>query len=168
MHVDEFRKLVAKKKGPPQSRKSKNEYGVKFDSIPERLFYEALVQMNQPFDFQVHVELIGPTIPKESPQKKNPILLFKDRCAEAVTLTIDFVFYRDGVKYIVDVKGEKKLAKRDSKMRYDILKHQIHAKGESRTTRVLFVSDAEVRALSKAAFYAPQRFWEMFLKIKER
>lgn len=159
------------KKGPskkPRSKRSHNDAGVKFDSDTERHFYEALVKLGHPFQFQVKYMLIGPTIHKERPDKKNPIALFRDRGAEAVTLTVDFELEKDGIHYILDTKGSKRHATTVSYLKYDILKHKIAGEGRAETTRILFINAQEVMALAKAAAFAPDMFWELFFKIKER
>lgn len=155
-------------KKAPRANRSKSESGVKFDSDTERYFYEALKRLDYPFEFQVTFELIGPAIHKERPGKKDPVLLFIDRGAEAVTLTVDFILEKDGIRYILDTKGSKKWTKVESRLKYDILKHQIARDGKAKTTRLLFIDAAEVTALSKAAAFAPELFWDIFHKIKER
>lgn len=167
--VEDYRALIKKGKCKrPRSNRSKNEFGVKFDSDTERDFYIGLTRAGIPFEFQVTFELVGPAIHKERPGKKDPVLLFKDRGAEAVTLTVDFIASHDGIKYILDTKGDKKLAMATSKLKYDILKHQIAREGGARTTRILFISASEVATLVKAMVFAPALFWEMLSKINER
>jgi len=152
----------------PRSNRSKNESGVKFDSDTERHFYEALTKLGHPFQFQVEHMLVGPAIHKERPGKKNPVALFLDRGAEAVTLTVDFELEKDGIHYILDTKGSKRHATTVSYLKYDILKHKIAAAGKAEKTRILFINAQEVMALAKAAAFAPDLFWELFFKIKER
>ena len=137
--------------------------GIKFDSDTERYFHGALTLVGQPFEFQVKYVLFGPTIPKS---KK--VLLFTDRCAEAVTLTVDFVFVRDGITYIVDTKGDKKRAKVESRLKYDILKHRLAEQGKQHNTRILFIGTKEVQNLCKVIHVSKDLFWELFSKVKER
>ena len=158
---EQFRNM--KKRGRVNANRSTNASGVKFDSDTERWFYEVLTLLGHEFQFQVKYVLIGPTIPKN---KK--VLLFTDRCAEAVTLTVDFVFEKDGITYIVDTKGDKKRAKVESRLKYDILKHRLAEQGLASKTRLLFVGTSEVLNMCKAAKVSETLFWELFSKVKER
>lgn len=167
LSIQEFRNLSSKKRSKSHSRRSVDENGVKYDSETERDFHAILTRIGVVFEFQKQYVLFGPTIPKGYKDKSGKFLLFEDRCAEAVTLTVDFEFTIGGIRYIVDTKGSKDHITTVSKLKYDILKHRLHAAGESRTTKILFVSKAEVKVLGKATV-VPEVFWAKFKTLKER
>lgn len=141
---------------------------MKFDSNLERDFYNMLTDLEIKFQFQVEIELVGPALHKEKPGKQNPVLLLLDRGAEAVSMKVDFVFEKDGVTYYIDTKGSKKHVRRDSKMRYDMLKHKLHNEGRAMVSRVLFIDTEEVTALAQYANWDRANFWNKFRTIKER
>lgn len=167
LSIQEFRSLSSKKRAKPRSKRSVDENGVKYDSDTERDFYAILTRLGVDFEFQKEYVLFGPTIPKGTKDKLGPMKLFEDRCAESVTLTVDFEFTVGGIRYIVDTKGSKAHITTVSKLKYDILKHQLHAAGQSRHTKILFVSKAEVKALTSASI-KPDLFWSKFKTLKER
>ena len=147
-----------------------NADGVKFDSKTEMHFHAALTAMGVDFQFQVKEELIGPAVHKPKTQNEKFLLLplLKDRGVEAICLTIDFVFVREGITYYVDTKGSKSHVKRDSKLRYEIWKHILVLRGRATTSRILFISAAEVKTLGERAAYLKSEFWPCFDQIKER
>lgn len=146
--------------------------GIKCASITEGHFHMALTKIEIPFIFQHKIELYGPAVHRPSSQKERARLpLIRDRGIEAICLTVDFVFEYGGITYYCDTKGSKKHVQRDSKMRYDMLKRKLYNEGLGETTRVLFISAAEVKTLSQLASYGKQtetHFWNAFLQIKER
>lgn len=146
-----------------------NADGVKFDSKTEMHFYAALTAMGVEFKFQVKEVLMGPAVHRPQSQKlrdQNPLL--RDRGIESICLTIDFVFERGGVTYYVDTKGSKQHVKRDSKLRYEIWKRILFIRGDAPTSRILFISAAEVKTLGERAAYLKSEFWQVFDQIKER
>jgi len=154
--------------------------GTMCDSQTERDMYNAFLRMGVDFEFQKEIILAGPTIPKVA-SKKEILLqpLFADRCAESVTMTVDFVLKRTNPKvrglvyngemtYYCDAKGSKEHSKTVSRLKYDLLKHKLYREGLSHCSRVIFVEAAEVKRLLNYAAYDPKGFWEIFDQIKER
>lgn len=156
------------KKRIPSSIRCQASDGTVCDSKTEMTFYETLKRLGLDFRFQVKVELVGPAIHKATAKEVDKLPLFQDRGAEAIGLKVDFVFDHDGITYYVDTKGAKAFTRRDSKMRYDMLKHKLYHDGQATKSRILFIEDSEVKTLAKYAAYLPGEFWLAFSKIKER
>lgn len=168
MNILEFKNLSKNKRGRPEAKRCLNVDGTMCDSVTERDFYNMLKSMGLDFQFQHEIMLIGPTRPREPKTKKNPVPLFVDRCAEAVTMKVDFVLAHDGITYYLDTKGSKKHVKEASKMRYDMLKHKLDGEGLADVSRVLFISRKEVDELCQYAQFDRTNFWNKFKTIKER
>jgi len=151
------------------AQKFTTPYGVACDSITEGHFHMALTALGWPFIYQHKIELMGPAVHRpSSPKERARLILLRDRGIEAICLTVDFVLERDGITYYLDTKGSKQHVKRDSKMRYDMLKMRLYLNGEAETSRVLFISTAEVATLGRYAAYDKLNFWKAFDQIKER
>lgn len=162
MNVQQF------KKKPPRAKRCQASDGTWCDSVTERDLYHAFQRMEIPFQFQVEKMLVGPAVHRALPKHRQSLPLLRDRGAEAITMTIDFVFEKDGIEFFVDSKGSKGHVKRDSKLRYDMLKHQLINAEKAHCTRIIFISTLEVNRLAQYAAYEPKNFWIMFDQLKER
>jgi len=168
MNILEFKSLTKSKRGRPEAKRCVNVDGTMCDSVTERDFYNMLKSMGIDFRFQHEIMLVGPARHREHKSKKNPLPLFADRGAEAVTMKVDFMFLHEGITYYLDTKGSKKHVKEVSKLKYDMLKHKLDGEGLADVSRVLFISRKEVDELCQYAQFDRVNFWNKFKTIKER
>ena len=146
---------------PRRSHPNKGQKLKGFRSGTEKLFYDALMKMRIPFEYEKEYTLTGPSIHKNA-----KVRILKGQGANQVKMTVDFVFTLAGVTYLCDTKGTEETVEPLSKLKYNLLKHKLIAEGQGDTTEIRFIYHRQVLALSKLSL-APNEFWKFFLKIKQ-
>ena len=64
-------------------------------------------------------------------------------------MSVDFVIPKDGITYYVDTKGSKKHVDPVSRLKYNLLKHQLNPE----KTAILFVYQEDLKVLVKMLGY---------------
>lgn len=87
--------------------------GIDFDSIPEKEYYIKLVNDDRVEDLQVHPKFIVLEGFRDYSNKK----------IQSITFKPDYMYIKEGIKYIEDVKPNKKLIDESFTLRWKMLKN---------------------------------------------
>lgn len=136
-------------------------HGITFDSITEANFYDVLLRVGIPFEYQVKF-----TFHDGVPKNKKVKLLSSHGIHEA-GCKIDYRFVLDGITYLVDTKGSVDHIDTAARARYWRLKRMLYDQGDAEYTALVSVGYKDVQALAKlAGFPDKSHFWARFHKIE--
>lgn len=118
--------------------------GIKFRSQSELRLYKALRAADVRFEHEKRYNLTPETKAKNF---KYPLL--RDHGARQVTMDVDFVIETPMRDWLIDVKGSKATNEAKSKIKYDILKHQL----DPVRSAIVFIYYKDLEAIEKILYY---------------
>lgn len=118
--------------------------GIKFRSQSELRFYKALVAGGVKFSHEKRYNLTPETKPKNV---EYPLL--RDHGARQVNIDVDFVIETPMRDWLIDIKGNKATNEAKSKIKYDILKHQL----DPVRSAIVFIYYDDLKVVEKMLHY---------------